>query len=183
MRTLDFSFTSLRQLLFTSEIYRAWRSLVVAIGLHLLLQFSGISGIFYYSNLIFEKNLGLPPDTVSGLSAGLGAINWIATLSSIILVERYGRRTLLLTSMVVQTVMGLLICIFIPTKIYLAFLVSIYLYVAAFATGLGCLPWIIMAELVSIEFDIPFYIKGSFIVPASIGVECSIGSRVIQLVI
>ena len=149
MKQMQFTFIGLKDLLFSHEIKLAWRSLLVSVTLHLLLQFSGISGIFYYSNVIFQKNLGYSMEYATYLSVGLGAINWAGTLSTVFLVDRFGRRGMLLWSVCLQALMGLLICIFIPLRWYIPFIIAIYLYIASFATGLGCIPWIVMAELVS----------------------------------
>ena len=149
MQAGDSTEISIYQLLCTQEVRLAWRSVLVAVTLHVLLQLSGISGIFYYSNDIFAK-LDYSDSTSTALSVGLGAVNFAFTLSTIVLVERFGRRSLLMAGISGQLLFGLLICIFAPTLELVGFLIAIYFYIAFFAIGLGCIPWILMAELVII---------------------------------
>ncbi len=67
-------------------------SLVVGVGVVLLQQISGQPSVLYYTNELFE-DFGLP-DWATLL---VGLFKLVATLVAVLTVDRYGRRTLLLT--------------------------------------------------------------------------------------
>jgi SP family facilitated glucose transporter-like MFS transporter 3 len=57
-------------------------------------QFSGINAVFYYSGLFFE---GVIDNPLVGTTL-MGAVNVIATAGALLLMDRYGRRTLIMWS-------------------------------------------------------------------------------------
>ncbi|XP_073482302.1 solute carrier family 2, facilitated glucose transporter member 2 [Aquarana catesbeiana] len=139
---------SIFQLLKSSN-YR--QPLIVSLVLHMSQQFSGINGIFYYSTSIFTK-AGISQPVYATI--GVGAVNTVATIVSVFLVEKAGRRSLYLIGLA-----GMCICAIIMT-IALALLsshagmsylcmVAIFLFVVFFEVGPGPIPWFIVAELFS----------------------------------
>ncbi|TNM95763.1 hypothetical protein fugu_016846 [Takifugu bimaculatus] len=80
--------------LICSSTYR--QQLTVALMMHFSQQFSGINAIFYYSTDIFER-AGVSQPVYATI--GVGAINTIFTLVSVVLVDRVGRRTLTLVGL------------------------------------------------------------------------------------
>ncbi|XP_068137114.1 solute carrier family 2, facilitated glucose transporter member 2 [Hyperolius riggenbachi] len=135
--------------LFRSPNYR--QPLLVSLVLHMSQQFSGINGIFYYSTNIFT-NAGIGQPVYATI--GVGAVNTVATIASLFLVEKAGRRSLYLIGLA-----GMCICAIIMT-IALALLgsrdgmaylcmVAIFLFVVFFEVGPGPIPWFIVAELFS----------------------------------
>ena len=137
-----------------AAIARAWRqgSTVAVLGLcctlFILQNLSGIDGILYYAPSIFTE-LGFSAGTAA-LSAtfGLGLVNVIATIIAIKLVDRIGRRPLAITGSLVM-VAGLLGVVAAQgLDIPVLGLVSLCLYIGAFAISLGPLPYVMMSELV-----------------------------------
>ncbi|XP_016128715.1 solute carrier family 2, facilitated glucose transporter member 2-like [Sinocyclocheilus grahami] len=140
--------TSILRLL-RSSVYR--QQLFVALMMHLSQQFSGINAIFYYSTSIFQSaGVGQPVYA----TIGVGVINIIFTLVSVILVDRAGRRTL--------TIVGLggMCCCAVAMTVGLAFqdvyswmsylsMAAIFLFVSFFEIGPGPIPWFIVAEIFS----------------------------------
>ncbi|KAM9316530.1 solute carrier family 2, facilitated glucose transporter member 2 [Gastrophryne carolinensis] len=135
--------------LFKSPSYR--QPLLVSLVLHMSQQFSGINGIFYYSTSIFTKS-GISQPVYATI--GVGAVNTVATIASLFLVERAGRRSLYIVGLA-----GMCICAIVMT-IALALLathsgmsylcmVAIFLFVVFFEVGPGPIPWFIVAELFS----------------------------------
>nr|DBA26169.1 TPA: hypothetical protein GDO54_010466 [Pyxicephalus adspersus] len=135
--------------LFKCANYR--QPLLVSLVLHMSQQFSGINAIFYYSTSIFTKaGIGQPVYA----TIGVGAVNTVATIASLFLVEKAGRRSLYLVGL-----SGMCICAVIMT-IALALLsttsgmsylcmVAIFMFVVFFEVGPGPIPWFIVAELFS----------------------------------
>nr|AAK82470.1 AT3g05160/T12H1_13 [Arabidopsis thaliana]AAL76139.1 AT3g05160/T12H1_13 [Arabidopsis thaliana] len=134
------------------------RTLVVGIGLMLIQQLSGASGITYYSNAIFRK---------AGFSERLGSMIFGVfvipkALVGLILVDRWGRRPLLLASAVGMSIGSLLIGVsftlqqmnVLPELIPIFVFVNILVYFGCFAFGIGGLPWVIMSEIFPINIKV-----------------------------
>ncbi|MDQ0317620.1 sugar porter family MFS transporter [Amorphus orientalis] len=121
--------------------------LILCSFLFVLQNLSGIDGILYYAPHIFEQ-LGFTEGT-SALAAtfGLGLLNFLATVVALWMVDRAGRRPLMLVGsafmvaglalVIVSSVFGL------PTL----GLIGLGLYIVAFAVSLGPLPFVLMSEL------------------------------------
>ncbi|KAL1922302.1 uncharacterized protein VTP21DRAFT_9841 [Calcarisporiella thermophila] len=107
-------------------------------------QISGINGVMYFSTSIFDKSFGSAAPSVT---VGIGCLNLVMTLISSYLIDRAGRRMLLLTSTCGMSVMSTLMVIASVLKIDALVVVSVMLFVASFAIGLGTVPWLIVAEL------------------------------------
>ncbi|NWI49021.1 GTR5 protein, partial [Calyptomena viridis] len=58
-------------------------------------QLSGVNGVFYYADRIFES-AGVKSDSIQYVTVSIGAINVIMTLLAVFIVEYLGRRILLL---------------------------------------------------------------------------------------
>lgn len=127
------------------------RPLIVAVGVMLAQQLSGINAVIFYSTKIFQV-AGLSQDASHSATMGMGAVNVAVTVFSIWLVERFGRRPLLiggLAGLVVDTLL-LTLCLafkasaeWIPyTSIFLVFT-----FIIVFATGMGSIPWFLVTEL------------------------------------
>ncbi|CAH8503396.1 unnamed protein product [Heterobilharzia americana] len=120
-------------------------------------QLSGINGVFYYSVLLF-KNIGLTNNEASLVNLGVGATILLATIVSVFIVDRGGRRMLLLIgfsvclfSLIVFTTL-LVVQKYTQTSwlMYISILV-LYLFVSGFAIGPGSIPWFLVAELFTQE--------------------------------
>ncbi|KAG9264708.1 solute carrier family 2, facilitated glucose transporter member 2 isoform X1 [Astyanax mexicanus] len=132
-----------------STAYR--QQLFVALMMHLSQQFSGINAIFYYSTSIFH-NAGVAQPVYATI--GVGVVNTIFTLVSVVLVDRAGRRTLMLAGLAgmclcaVGMTVGLIHLSTYPWMSYLS-MSAIFLFVCFFEIGPGPIPWFIVAELFS----------------------------------
>ncbi|KAG9487431.1 hypothetical protein GDO78_007335 [Eleutherodactylus coqui] len=73
-----------------------WQFYIVIV-ITFTLQMSGISAIFYYANSVF-LTAGLPPEKIPYISLGIGCFELMAVLLCSVLIERYGRKVLLLGS-------------------------------------------------------------------------------------
>ncbi len=126
--------------------------LIVAAGLFLFTNLSGIDAILYYAPKIFDE-VGLGGEAGPILATvGLGAINVLATVLAMWLVDRVGRRPLLLWGLAPMalflTVMSTALLLDNDGEIGdIAAVVCLALYIVAFAISLGPLPYVLMSEL------------------------------------
>ena len=141
------------------EAGTSWRTVLtsrvarMSIGLGCLLQatqqLAGINTVMYYSASILVM-AGLPDNTSIWLAALTASINFISCVLGLFLISRLSRRTFLFTSILV-VVMALL-CISVSFHFLsghsgslgsVLALVSLCVYLAGFAPGLGTLTWVI----------------------------------------
>ena len=125
--------------------------LIVGIGLAVFQQVTGINTVIYFAPVIFQAS-GLSSASAAILAtAGIGVVNVVMTLVAIWLVDRVGRRVLLLWGL---AGMGVSLCL-----LALAFLLgsgpllgwltaaSLTAYVGCFAIGLGPVFWLLISEI------------------------------------
>ncbi|KAJ1800481.1 Solute carrier 2, facilitated glucose transporter member 4, partial [Coemansia sp. RSA 2598] len=119
----------------------------------LLLQFgqqlSGINTVFYYSSSVLEKMFSSYISSV--LTMMIGVLNVLATASGALIVDRFGRRPLLFSSMASMAVSVVLLGLGLGLKINSLAAVSLYLVVASFAPGYGPVPFLLGTELFDIR--------------------------------
>lgn len=129
--------------------------LIIGIGLAVLQQITGVNTVVYYAPAIF-KGAGLQSDAAAiAATFGLGVVNVIMTIVAIYLLDRVGRRPLLLWSAagmsVALLVLGLGFAIGRgPDEGGLLGAVtgmSLMVYIGFFAIGMGPVFWLIIAEI------------------------------------
>lgn len=142
---------------------RYYMPLMIGIGLLVLQQISGINGVLFYSSTIFEA-AGVKSSNAA--TFGLGAIQVVATLVTTWLVDKAGRRLLLIVSSAGMTVSLLVVAVAFYVKDFVSSdsgfytamsilsVVGVVAMVVAFSLGVGAIPWIIMSEI------LPVNIKG-----------------------
>jgi len=127
------------------------RPLIIAMMMMLAQQLSGINCAIFYSTQIF-KSAGLDASQSQGATLGMGAMNVAMTFVSLALIEKAGRKTLMvagLTGMLLMTTLllaSLLTFEAVPAMSYVA-IVAVILFVVGFATGPGSIPWFFVTEL------------------------------------
>jgi len=109
-------------------------------------QFSGINAFLYYLNDIFKTSGGsLSPDLQAVM---IGVANMIFTLLGMLLIDRIGRRTLLLWGSAgmtaVLTVGGLALLGVLPSWLLLP---SLIVFIMFFAPGSGAVIWVYISEV------------------------------------
>ncbi|KAJ3392916.1 Solute carrier 2, facilitated glucose transporter member 1 [Entophlyctis sp. JEL0112] len=123
------------------------RPLLACIGLQVTQQFSGINAAAFYSTTIFNQSY--PPDVAIQLTLLVSFVNVVATLASLVLIERLGRRYLLLASELGMMGCGLVIFFAVQLGLSPIFVVAGLMgFVGLFGIGLGAIPWLILPELV-----------------------------------
>jgi len=127
-------------------------AMIVGIGLAIAQQITGINTVIYYAPTIFSF-AGLSSASVAILaSVGVGVVNVILTIVAMQLIDRVGRRPLLLVSLAGMAlslvVLGLAFSLpQLSGSLGWIAVVSLMLYVGSFAVGLGPVFWLILSEI------------------------------------
>lgn len=130
-------------------------SLIVGVGLMVLQQFGGVNGVAFYASSIFIS---------AGFSSSIGiaamaAVQIPMTMLGVLLMDRSGRRPLLMVS-AAGTCFGcflagisfLLQANHWGEKVTPTFaLIGILVYTGSFSLGMGGIPWVIMSEIFPIN--------------------------------
>jgi len=128
------------------------RAMIIGIGLAVFQQVTGINTIIYYAPSII-RSAGISSIRGSILAtAGIGLVNVIMTLVSMWLIDRVGRRPLLLTGIAGMMIsLGALGFVFhgsVKSRGFADFAVIILMmYVASFAISLGPIFWLLISEI------------------------------------
>ncbi|CAA7013594.1 unnamed protein product [Microthlaspi erraticum] len=142
---------------------RYYFPLMVGIGLLALQQLGGINGVLFYSSTIFES-AGVSSSNVATL--GVGVVQVLATAVATWLVDKSGRRLLLMISSIGMTISLVIVAIAFYLKEYvdpdssmysilsMVSVVGVVAMVIACSLGMGPIPWLIMSEI------LPVNIKG-----------------------
>ena len=148
-----------------SELRASWvrPALIVAIGLAVFQQIIGINTIIYYTPTTLT-NVGYSASAAIYANVGIGVLNVVMTLLAIRLIDRVGRKPLLLGGLVGMilslTVLGLSSLLLPqpntpsdPTAIIT--LVCLAVFIASFAATWGPTVWVMLPEV------LPLKIRGS----------------------
>ncbi|KAH9730069.1 Sugar transporter ERD6-like 7 [Citrus sinensis] len=123
-----------------ADISQEATEIQIGVGLMVIQQFGGINAIAFYAANIFQT---------AGLSPSTGTISYallqvVVTFFNIIMIDRAGRKPLLLFAAT-----GLLLgCLLLAAAFFLK------VYIGSFSSGMGATPWVLMSEI------FPINIKG-----------------------
>ncbi|OGD20343.1 MAG: hypothetical protein A2W03_16480 [Candidatus Aminicenantes bacterium RBG_16_63_16] len=139
------------------------RALLIACVLAVFQQITGINAVLYYAPRIFER-AGFERVSAIGQSTIVGLVNMLFTIVAILLVDRVGRKPLLLIAAagmgVSQVLLGFAFKVQgLPES---AILALILLYIAFFAMAMGPIVWVIMSEI------FPTRLRGSAMAMATV---------------
>jgi sugar porter (SP) family MFS transporter len=125
------------------------KTLIVAIVIALFSQFTGINTIIYYGSIVFLEHV--PHQTAStALWANviIGAINFAATIVGMLLIDRSGRKLLLMSAFAGMALSLVAVSAAIHFQSAGAIvLIFVLTYVACFAVGVGTGTWVVMSEI------------------------------------
>ncbi|PKA57833.1 Sugar transport protein 8 [Apostasia shenzhenica] len=149
--------------------------LVIAVAIQIFNQFTGINVIMFYAPVLFET-IGFKAEASLLSTAIIGGINVFATVVSIVLVDKAGRRVLLMEAcaqmFITQVTIGGILKAKMTAKsgmetgTAVAVVVLICLYVMGFAWSLGPLCCLIPSEIFPLE-------------SRTAGISCSIATNMI----
>jgi MFS transporter, SP family, galactose:H+ symporter len=127
-------------------------ALIVGIGLAIFQQVTGINTVIYYAPTIIQS-AGLPSASAAILATvGIGLVNVLMTIVAMWLIDRVGRRPLLLTGIAGMIVsLGVLGLVFRSGAQNAATVrvavITLMAYVTFFAISLGPIFWLLIAEI------------------------------------
>lgn len=125
--------------------------MIIGLGLALFQQFVGINTVIYYAPTILADT-GLTDSSSITQTVFVGITNVVFTIVAVLLLDRVGRRKLLLTGTVGMVLSLILLGIYFTSSTlqneagYLA-LVALLVYIASFAVGLGPVFWLMISEI------------------------------------
>jgi MFS transporter, SP family, arabinose:H+ symporter len=130
-------------------------AMMIGMSLAILQQLTGINAVFFYAPMIFEQS-GVGTDASFMQAVLVGIVNLIFTIIAMQLIDRIGRKPLLITGLV-----GITSCMFVlgyvfrgvdhnnpATELNAIFvLIAILVFVASFAISLGPVMWVMFSEI------------------------------------
>jgi len=131
------------------------RPILLAVLLALFNQLAGINAVLYYLNDIFARAGSLSPDRQA---IAIGLANLVFTLVGMALIDRIGRKTLLLIGAA-----GMVVCLGTAAAVMYgvapntALLPALIGFIAFFATSQGAVIWVYLSEI----FPTPVRARGS----------------------
>jgi SP family facilitated glucose transporter-like MFS transporter 8 len=132
------------------------RGLIISLGLMFFQQVSGINAVIFYTNDIFgAANTGIKPELATII---VGVMQVVATFVATVIVDRAGRRILLLISDAVMAICTLVLGIYFyiqesedgASKVVgwgWVPILSLCVFIVSFSIGFGPAPWILVGEL------------------------------------
>ncbi|KAG0058900.1 hypothetical protein BGZ89_000887 [Linnemannia elongata] len=121
------------------------RPLIILTLVQLSQQLSGINGVIFYSTAIMSQIL---PSSGAMITVYISIVNVLMTLIAAYVMDKAGRRTLLMVSAVAMGCSSFLLAWSLNYEIPKLSAFSIIAFVATFAIGLGPIPFLIIPEVV-----------------------------------
>lgn len=122
------------------------RPLLLAFLIAFFNQLSGINAIIYFAPKVFEM-AGIGRNGALLSSVGIGAVNFIFTLTGWYLIDRFGRKALMYLGSIGYIVSLSLIAIAFYTGNSSMIVYYVFLFIAAHAVGQGAVIWVFLSEL------------------------------------
>ena len=154
--------------------------LFIGIILAIFQQITGINTIMYYAPKIFA-NVGQSNDFALLQTIAIGGTNLFFTLVAMVLIDRYGRKFLILigSAGMSLTLAGLSVLYFLNQTSSAMVLILILGYIAFFAASLGPAVWVLATEL----FPNRLRSKGMSIAVVALWIACTIVTIVFPIML
>ncbi len=125
------------------------KPLLVGIGLAVFQQVTGVNTIIYYAPTIFQIAGFQSASRAIFSTVMIGIVAWLATIVSLFLLDRIGRRPLLLASIAAMGLSLILLALLLraPQVSHLAIVIAVIAYIASFGIGLGPVFWLLISEI------------------------------------
>ena len=131
----------------TGNRLRYGKPIFLAIAIGAFNQLSGINAILYYLNDIFAA-AGFSRVSGNMQAVAIGAMNLVATLVGMMLIDRVGRKMLLMIGAIGTAICLSIVAAIFATHQHLAVLVwALVAYIAFFAISQGAVVWVYISEI------------------------------------
>jgi sugar porter (SP) family MFS transporter len=124
-------------------------ALIIGIGLAIFQQITGINTVIYYAPTILQ-NVGFSEGgAIAATAVGVGLVNVGFTILAVFIIDRAGRRPLLIVGLIGMTISLALLGLVFATGGAAGLLatVCLALYIASFAISLGPVFWLMISEI------------------------------------
>lgn len=137
------------------------RPILLAFAVAAFNQLSGINAMMYFAKRVFEM-AGMTASAALGTAAGLSIVLGLGTFAGLFLIDRFGRRTLLIVGSI-----GCIVAHFATAAAFLCNLgilaaACIFLFIVFFAMGQGVVIWVFISEIFPQRFRAQGQSWGSF---------------------
>jgi SP family arabinose:H+ symporter-like MFS transporter len=124
------------------------RAMIIGVVLALFSQITGINAIIYYAPEIF-KSVGIGAESALFQTVLIGGINTLFTFVALWLIDKAGRKTLLLWGLggMIISLFAVGICFHFNLTGGPWLIIFILGFIACFASSLGPIPWVLLSEI------------------------------------
>lgn len=120
---------------------------ILAILLAIFNQLSGINAILYYAPRIFSMT-GMGSSTALLSSAGIGFVNLVFTLLGMVLIDKFGRKTLMYIGSLGYIFSLLFVAYCFQNNVNgTSVMIGLFVFIAAHAIGQGTVIWVYISEI------------------------------------
>jgi SP family arabinose:H+ symporter-like MFS transporter len=137
----------------TSNIRELFRpglrvAMIIGVVLALFSQITGINAIIYYAPEIF-KSIGFATDSAFSQTVIIGVVNTLFTFVALWLIDKAGRKALLMWGVagMVVFLLSIGVCFYYNLTSGPWLLLFILCFIGCFASSLGPIPWVIISEI------------------------------------
>jgi sugar porter (SP) family MFS transporter len=130
-------------------------ALIVGVGIAFINQMVGVNAVIYYAPTILN-DAGFSSSAAILATTGVGILNMLVTLCALLLIDRVGRRPLLLVG-----ISGVLLALIVlgaayvlpggPSGAGFLLVAGLLVYIASFAASLGIAIWLLNSEVYPLE--------------------------------
>ncbi len=137
------------------------RPIMLAFFLAMFNQLSGINAMMYFAKRVFEM-AGLSPQAALGTAAAMSVVLGLGTFAGLFLIDRLGRRTLLIVGSVGCIVAHFATAAAFVFDLGLLAALCIFPFIVFFALGQGVVIWVFISEIFPQRFRAQGQSFGSF---------------------
>ncbi|KAF3588814.1 hypothetical protein F2Q69_00030932 [Brassica cretica] len=138
----------------------------VGIGLLVLQQVGGLSGYTFYMSSIFHKS-GFPNNIGVSITS---AVQLVTSILGLIIVDKYGRRSLLTVATVMMCMGSLITGLSFLFQSYallnnytpISALIGVLVFFVSITVGIGGIPWVMVSEMIERESNLGVISNSSF---------------------
>jgi len=129
------------------------RSLIIAMVMAVMQQWVGVNTVLFYGSITLNEVLGWKAQTAGAPALGalalIGSVNFVSTILALYLIDRIGRKALLIISAGLMGVawLGLAAFFAMPHPPAVPVVVMMFLCTGTFAVGMGPVVWVLLAEI------------------------------------